>query len=158
MEPPAASTRWLLAAAVVLAAVVVLALLVGGDADRAALDDTDDPAGPVRDFLVAVEERDVEGLRATVAADLREACDAEQLRRATREPRQRDVRATLVEIEERNGDAEVEVRLTEHRGEPPFGGGGYERTEVFELTREDGNWVITHVPWSYTHLCPEWSR
>ena len=157
MEPPAASTRWLLAAAAALAAVVVLALLVSGGADRADLD-ADDPAATVRDFLVAVEERDVEELRATVAADLREACDADELRRSTRDDHGRDDRATLVEVHELNGDAEVEVRLTEHRGEPPFGGGGRERTEVFELTREDENWVITHVPWGYTHLCPEWSR
>ncbi len=157
MEPPAASTRWLLAAAGVLAAVVVLGLLIGGDAEPPALD-ADDPAATVRDFLVAAEERDAEGLRASVAADLREACDVDDLRRATRDQRHRDVRATLVEVEELDGHAEVEVRLTEHRGEPPFGGGGYERTEVFELTREDGAWAITHVPWGYTHLCPEWSR
>ena len=157
MEPPAASTRWLLVAAGVLAAVVVLGLLVGGDADRADLD-ADDPAATVRDFLVAVQERDGEALRGTVAAELREACDAEQLRRATRDRHHRDVRATLVEVHELDGHAEVEVRRTEHRGEPPFGGGGSERTEVFELTRERGSWFITHVPWSYTRLCPEWSR
>jgi hypothetical protein len=157
MEPPAASTRWLLAAAAVLAAAVVLGLLVGTDADPADLD-ADDPAATVRDFLLAVQERDGDALRGTVAAELREACDAEQLRRAIRGQQHRDVRATLVEVHELDGHAEVEVRRTEHHGEPPFGGGGSERTEVFELTRERGAWVITRVPWSYTHLCPEWSR
>ena len=157
MEPPAASTRWLLVAAGVLAAVVVLGLVVADAGDPPDLD-VDEPAATVRDFLLAVDERHVEVLHATIAADLREACDAEQLRRATREQRPRDLRATLVDVHEFDGDAEVEVRLTEHRGEPPFGGGGYERTEVFELSREEGTWVITHVPWSYAHLCPEWSR
>jgi hypothetical protein len=157
MEPPAASTRWLLAAAAILAAIVALGLLVGQDPDGPELD-TDDPAATVRDFLLAVEDRDVEGLRTSLAAEHREACDADELWRATRGQRHRDVRATLVEVRELDGEAEVEVRRTEHRGEPPFGGGGHSRTEVFELTRERGAWVVTHVPWSYTHLCPEWSR
>jgi hypothetical protein len=156
MEPPAASTRWLLAAAGVLAAVVVVGLLIGGDEPPAL--DTDDPAATVRDFLLALQERDGDGLLAAVAADLREDCDPEQLRRATRGQSNRDVRATLVEVRELDGYVEVEVRRTEHRGEPPFGGGGYERTDVFELTREGGAWHITQVPWSYGLLCPEWSR
>jgi hypothetical protein len=157
MEPPAASTRWLLVAAGVLAGVVVLGLLVADAGDPPDLD-VDEPAATVRDFLLALQERDGEGLLATVTADLREDCDPEQLRRATRGQRNRDVRATLVEVRELDGYAEVEVRRTEHRGEPPFGGGAYERTEVFELTREGGAWHITQVPWSYGLLCPEWSR
>jgi ketosteroid isomerase-like protein len=154
MGPPAASTRWLLAAGTVLATLTVVGLAVGGG--EAELE-PDEPAATVRDFLVAVEQRDVDGLRAAVAPDLRQACSAEELRRATRDRPDAEVRTTLVATELVGDRAEVEVRRTEHRGEPPLGRGEIERTEVFELTRDGDDWLITHVPWGY-HTCPEWSR
>lgn len=155
MRPPPPSTRWLLVAAGVLIAITVAGLVVGAG-DRGADLDEDEPAAAVRDFMRAFEDRDAEGMRATLAADLRSACSDEEVRRTTRAGSDAEVRATLVATEELDGHAEVEVRRTEHHGEPPFGG-GYERTEVFELAREDGDWAITTVPWGY-HACPGWSR
>lgn len=154
MGPPAASTRWLLAAGAVLATLTVVGLVVaGGEADL----EPDEPAATVRDFLVAYEQRDVEGLRAALTPELRQACSAQQLRRAVRDRPDVEVRTTLVATELVDGHAEVEVRRTEHRGEPPLGQGGIERTEVFELIREADDWLITYVPWDY-HACPEWPR
>ncbi len=155
MGPPAASTRWLLVAAGVLVMIAVAGLVLGGD--RLADLDEDAPEATVRDFLAAHADRDGDRLRATVAADLRDACDPDEIRRALRARRSSDVRVTLVDVEEFAGRAEVEVRRVEHRGEPPFGGGDLERLEVFELAREDGAWVITRVPWGYD-ACPQWAR
>ena len=157
MSPrPAGSTTWLLVAAGVLAAVVAAALVARGATAPDGVADAS-PAATVRDFLVAHRDRDVAGLRATLARDLRAACDEDELRRATRDRRDADARVVLVGTEEFDGTAEVEVRRTEHRGEPPFGAGGYERTEVFELVREGGAWRISQLPWGYP-TCAEWHR
>lgn len=153
MGPPSASTRWLLAAAGILVAITVAGLVLGGG-QRADLDE-DGPPAAVRDFLTAFEERDVEGMRAALAADRRDACSDEEIRRATRGGTGTDTRAVLVDTEVSDGHAEVEVRLTEHHGEPPFGG-GYTHTEIFEVVREDGDWVVTRMPWSY-RACPGWT-
>lgn len=154
----APSTRWLLVAAGLVVVVAVAGLAVGGRTSPETVEEGT-PAAAVRDFLTAHQDRDVEQLRELVARDLRDACDEDELRRGTRDQfdRDTDFRAVLVDTEEFNGTAEVEVRRTEHHGEPPFGGGGYERTEIFELTREGGDWRISLVPWSY-RACPEWSR
>ena len=158
MSPrPAASTTWLLVAAGVLAAVVAAALVARGGATAPDAVADASPAATVRDFLVAHRDRDVADLRATLARDLRTTCEDDELRRATRDRRDADARVVLVGTEEFDGTAEVEVRRTEHRGEPPFGAGGYERTEVFELVREGGAWRISQPPWSYP-TCAEWRR
>lgn len=158
MSPrPAPSTVWLLVAAGLLAAVVVAALVAGGGEATSDAVEEGTPAAAVRDFLAAHRDRDIERLRELVARDLRDACDDDELRRGTRDHRDTDFRTVLADTEEFDGTAEVEVRRTDHQGEPPFGGGGHERTEVFELTRENTDWRISQVPWGY-HACPGWSR
>lgn len=155
--PLAASTRWLLGAAAVVALIAVAGVVAGGGGRDAADLEEGSPAAVVRDLLQALEDRDPDAMRATLAPGLRGACTDAELRRRAREERRTEQRVTLVGTEELDGTAEVEVRRTEHRGEPPFGGPDHERTEVFELARRDGRWAITHVPWSH-HACPEWAR
>lgn len=153
----ASSTRWLLGAGALIVLVAVLGLVVGDARGGADQFPEGSPEAVVRDFITAVRDRDTAGMREVLAPGLRGACDERDMRRLGRDDGDTEARVTLADTEVLNGTAEVEVRRSDHTGEPPFGDAGYTRSEVFELTRHQGDWLIRRVPWSY-HACPGWSR
>jgi hypothetical protein len=153
---PLTSTRWLLIPAAVVATIALVALAAGG-LDRGDGPEPGTPEAVVGEFVRALADRDVEGVRDTLAPRLRADCSAEEVRSQTRHRRDADQRVRLGATEDLGDTVEVEVSRTRYGGEPPFGDPGYETTEIFVLERDDGRWVITEVPWGFG-VCGGWSR
>ncbi len=154
MSTTSLSTRWLLGVvAVVVAAVAlsVVAIVIGGDEQEFA---AGTPEATVQGYLRSVIDRDASAAGGYLSADLIERCDEQRLRDAYRRPLDRDVRATLRGTAEVGDVTEVRVRITEFRGNPPFGGDDYSHDELFALRQEDGAWRIVEPPWP-VYFCPE---
>lgn len=149
----ASSTRWLLATITVVAVVAVLAIALAGTRQPADLPPGSPEAG-VQAYLRAVADGDRAAIRDSLTEERREDCERENGERLPFAGEEPAFEADLLETREVEDDtAEVRVRITEFSGEPPFGGGGYDHTEVFVLERSDGRWGIAEAPWPYD-LCP----
>ena len=147
MSTTSLSTRWLVGvAAVVVVAVAlsVVAIVIGGDEQEFA---AGTPEATVQGYLRAVIDRDASAAAGYLSADLIERCDDQRLRDAYRRPSDRDVRVTLVGTTEVGDVTEVRVRITEFRGNPPFGGDDFSHDEFFALRQEAGEWRIVDPPW-----------
>jgi hypothetical protein len=154
MSSTSLSTRWLagVAAVVVVAvALSVVAIVAGGDEQEFA---AGTPEATVQSYLRAVIDRDVSAAAGHLAADLVGRCDEQRLRDAYRRPSDRDVRVTLIGTTEVGEVTEVRTRITEVRGNPPFGGDDFSHDEFFALQQEDGEWRIVDPPWPL-YFCPE---
>lgn len=149
------STRWLIATVVGVILVAVAAVVVSSVREPAVLPEGT-PEATVQRYLQAVADGDREDVLETYTPDLRRRCEGEQ----GPEPRpplpeeRMSFDADLLEVRELDGDrADVEVRISEFSGEPPFGGGGYDHTEVLRVERVDGGWGIADASWPY-YVCP----
>ncbi len=154
MSTTSLSTRWLIGvAAVVVVAVVlsVVAIVAGGDEQEFA---AGTPEATVQGYLRAVIDRDASAAGSYLSADLIERCEEQRLRDAYRRPSDRDVRVTLIGTTEVGDVTEVRVRVTEFRGNPPFGGDDFSHDEFFALRQEVSEWRIVDPPWPL-YFCPE---
>ena len=59
------------------------------------------------------------------------------------------IRASLVSTDVDDGRAEVRVRLTFARPEPPFGGSEYSEDVTFRLESDGDGWRIVSAGWPY---------
>ncbi len=146
MSSTSLSTRWLAAVAVVVVAAValsVVAIVAGGDEQEFAAGTAE---ATVQGYLRAVIDRDANAASGYLSADLIERCDEQRLRDAYRRP-YRDMRVTLIGTTEVGDVTEVRVRITEFRGDPPFGGDDFSHDEFFALRQEGGEWRIVDPPW-----------
>jgi hypothetical protein len=145
------STRWLAGIAAAVAAVIVLSVVVaivaGGEEDLR----PGTPEAAVQGYLRAIRDGDIDRATGHLTDELRARCDAEQLRRSYRS--RRDFSARIGDITQRDTVTEVEVRITEGQGAPPFGGGGYSHDERFVLARQGDQWRIADPPWPL-FICP----
>ncbi len=148
------STRWMIATLVGVVLVAVIAVVVTSVREPPTQPEGS-PEATVQRFLQAVAEGDREVVLETYSSDLRRRCEEREPGHRPPFPRERrSFDADLSKVRDLDGDlVEVEVRITEFSGEPPFGGGGYDHTEVFRLERVDGTWAITEAFWPY-YLCP----
>ena len=154
MSTTGLSTRWLIGvAAVVVVAIAlsVIAIAAGGDEQEFA---AGTPEGTVQRYLRAVIDRDASAARGYLSADLIDRCDEQRLRDAYRRSSDRDLRATLRGTTEVGDVTEVRIRITEFRGNPPFGSDDYSHDEFFALRQEGGEWRIVEPPWPL-YSCPE---
>lgn len=137
-----------------VAAVAIVAIVVAGGREPVEMP-TGSPEAVVQRFLRAVTERDAVSIRDTYTPAVRERCEREERRRRRTFSQERQTfEADLLETTALDADAvEVRVRITELAGEPPFGGGGYDHTEVFVVERVDGTWGIAEASWPYD-VCP----
>ncbi len=113
------------------------------------------PEAVVQQYLRAVADGDPRAIRDSYTPQLRERCEREEARRRPLFSDERltfeaDLLGTRVVDDQ---TVEVQVRITELYGEPPFGGGGYDHREVFVVERFDGAWGIADMYWPYD-VCP----
>lgn len=149
----ASSTRWLIATVTVVALLAVLAIAVAGMRQPVSLP-PGSPEAVVQAYLRAVAEGDRAQIRESFTDELRDDCERENGERLPFAGEEPAFEADLIETREVDDDTvAVRVRITEFSGEPPFGGGGYDHTEVFVLERSDGAWGIAEVGWPY-YVCP----
>ncbi len=154
MNRTSLSTRWLasVGAIVVLAvALSVVAMVAGGGEQEF---DAGTAEGTVQRYLRAVIDRDTSAAREYLSAELLDRCEEQRMRDSYRWSSDRDVRATLRGTAEVGDVTEVRIRITEFRGNPPFGSDEYSHDEFFSLRQEDGEWRIVVPPWPL-NFCPE---
>jgi hypothetical protein len=113
------------------------------------------PEGLVQRYLQAVADDDPAAIRTTYTPALRERCNAsEPAYGPVFSDDSRSFEADLISTREVDRDTvEVRVRITEFSGDPPFGGGGYDHTEVFVVEAINGGWGLTQAAWPY-NVCP----
>lgn len=148
------STRWLIVTVVGVVLVAVIAVIVTSVREPPTLPEGS-PEATVQRYLQAVADGDRDAALETYSPDVRRRCEEQDAAHRPPFPAERmSFDADLSEVREVDDDlVEVEVRITEFSGEPPFGGGGYDHTEAFRLERVDGTWAITEAFWPY-YLCP----
>ncbi len=154
MSTTSLSTRWLIGVAAVVVVAVALSIVAivagGGEQEFAA----GTPEATVQGYLRAVIDGDASVAASHLSADLIERCDERGLRDASRRSSDRDVRVTLIGTTEVGDVTEVRMRITEFRGNPPFGGDDYSHDEFFALRQDAGEWRIVDPPWPL-YFCPE---
>lgn len=133
---------WWVGGALLVALVAAAALLASRPAPTF---DPSTPEGTVQAFLQAVFDGETETASAYLAPDL----DARCLDDRYRDP-DTSVRANLVSTEANDGTAEVAIRLTFTRPEPPFGGSEYSEDVVYRLGSHSGRWLIESAGWPYS--------
>ncbi|MDP8970711.1 MAG: hypothetical protein M3N52_09520 [Actinomycetota bacterium] len=148
----ASSTRWLVGTVAVVLVVAVVGLVAASVREPSDL-----PAGSpetvVQRYLRAVAEGDPDSAYDTYAPELRERCERHRPERLALPDERMAFEADLLDTRRGDDTVQVRVRITEFSGEPPFGGGGYDHTEVFVVERVDGSWGIARASWPYG-LCP----
>ncbi len=158
--PVTASNRWLaiVAGAIALAVVAGIAVTVLAGGERTYEEGT--PERAVQDYLRAVGDRDATTALALLAPSIADRCDTIP-RDGITDRGTSSIRATLDRTTIRDdGTAEVRVRITESYGsDSPFGGGDSTMTQVFLLTKVDGQWRFSDAPWpTYCPLKPAPAR
>lgn len=103
------------------------------------------PEGVVQRYLHAISDADRAAMQDTFAPTMRERCAEPSPLPQDRRPLEADLVATRVVDDD---TVDVEVRITEFSGGPPFGA-TYDYTEVFVTERTDGTWLIADAPWPY---------
>ena len=114
----------------------------------------------VQDYLAAIEDSRDRDAFDFVGPQVPDGCDYQHFRDSLRRFRPdgvrqaRELRITLVDVEEVDQTVEVRVRVTRFSGDPPFGANEYSRAERFVLEEHDGSWRFTEAPWPMD-WCPE---
>jgi hypothetical protein len=134
---------------IAIAAVVVSSIRQPADVPA------DSPEGLVQRYLQAVADDDPAAILETYTPALRARCNAsEPAYTPAFSDDARSFEADLISMREVDRDTvEVRVRITEYSGDPPFGGGGYDHTEVFVVEVTNGGWGLAQAVWPYS-VCP----
>ncbi|MDA0301722.1 MAG: hypothetical protein O2822_04275 [Chloroflexi bacterium] len=148
-----ASNRWLGLVAAGIAIAVIAGILVttfaGGEREYA----PGTPERAVQDYLRAVSDRDATAAFAFFSPELLERCEPKP-RESISSRGDSTIRATLDRSEVRDSTAEVRVRLTEsYNTDSPFGSGESTFSQIYVLTRADGEWRFSEAPWPT--YCPQ---
>jgi hypothetical protein len=110
------------------------------------------PERVVQRYLQAVADGDLAAIRDTYTPALRQRCTAsETTMRPVFPDDSMSFEAHLISTREVEQDTvEVRVRITEYSGDPPFGGGGYDHTEVFVVEATNDGWGLAQAVWPYS--------
>ncbi|WP_167045891.1 hypothetical protein [Salinibacterium sp. ZJ454] len=152
VPPPAAEAkpgrdRSLIVILSIIGALVVIALVVVFSRGEPELLDASTPEGVVQRYSAAVIAGDEAEAMTYLTAGSREGCD--QFERPVTD----DIRVTLVSTTERDESADVRVTIVTSFDSGPFGGSEYEVDEVFDLVKQNGDWLVDTAPWQLT-ICP----
>lgn len=144
------STRWLIGTVVGVVVLAVVAVLATSLREPASLP-AGSPEATVQRYLQAVADGDREAIQDTYTPALRRRCEEQVTEPRMPFPEERpSFDADLLGTRELDdGSVEVRIRITEFSGEPPFGDGGYDHTEVFRVERVAGTWGIAEAFWPY---------
>lgn len=112
----------------------------------------DSPEGVVQRYLRAVADDNRREISATYAPALRQRCDSDDSGFTPQFPNEgMSFEADLVAVREAvQGTVEVQVRITELSGSPPFGGIDYDHTEVFVVERSGEGWGLAETAWPHS--------
>ena len=156
------SSRWLAGiglTALVLIGVSVVVTLVGRGAEPERFT-PGTPEAAVQDYLLAIEDgRDREAYH-FIHPNVADGCGYEHFKstlgqvQADGVRRDRDLRVSLVNVEEMDQTVEVNVRVTRFYADPPFGSRERSRAERFVLEEQTGAWRFTKPPWPM-NWCPD---
>jgi hypothetical protein len=156
MIPKSSSSRWLAGTTVAVVAIAVISIIVAlGTGSSIVTLDEGSPEAAVQDFMLAIDDRDLDAAYALRHPDARVECSLDQFRRQL--PRvqdsNRDMRIRLSSVHETPNSAEVTVEITQFSPpdlfEPDFvlRDGTYVAT--FVVRDIDGEWRIVSAPWPY---------
>ena len=156
------SSKWLAGiglTALVLIGVSVVVTLAGrgGEPDRFA---PGTPEAAVQDYLLAIEDRRDREAYDFIHPDVADGCEFDHFKSTLREVqadgvrRNRDLRVSLINVEEVDETVEVNVRVTRFYADPPFNSREHSRAERFVLEEEAGSWQLTKPPWPMNR-CPD---
>ncbi len=143
----------------VLIGVSIVVTLVGrgGEPERFA---SGTPEASVQDYLLAIGDRRDREAYDFIHPDIADDCEFDHFKSTLREVqpdgvrRDRDLRVSLVNVEEVDQTVEVNVRVTRFYADPPFGSSEHSRGERFVLEEEAGSWRFTEPPWPM-NWCPD---
>lgn len=149
MNPPARRPdRTLLVILIAIAALVIVALIVVFTRGAPTPLDPATPEGVVQSYSAAVIEGDDEAALDYLAPEVREQCEGID------SVYTENLRVVLVDSTDRGESAKVRVSLVTSYDGGLFGSSSSESTETFSLVKNDGQWVITTVPWALA-ICAE---
>ena len=143
MDPaPASRDRTLIGILSAIAVLVVVALVVVFGRGAPEQLDPETPEGVVQRYSAAAIDGDEVAAAEFLTPDAREDCD-----RVSGEVAD-SIRVTLLGTEQRDDSADVRVSIITTYGDGgPFGPSESQTDGVFDLVRQDGDWLIDRAPW-----------
>jgi hypothetical protein len=105
------------------------------------------PEGVVQRYAAAIIDGDEAAAAGFLADELRNGC------RHHTQPVREDLRVTLLSTQVHGDTADVTVAVITSDGGDPFGASEYEARETFDLLRDQGQWLVSRVPWQFAS-CP----
>lgn len=145
---PSKPDRALIGILALIAVLVVIALVVVFTRGMPEPLETGTPARAVQDYATAVIDGDHETAAELLSSSWKDDCEEMGYGAGTT-----DVRITLISTRTHERTATVEVAITVGLNSGPFGDGGYEHDDAFQLERDGDRWLITAVPWQLA-ICP----
>jgi hypothetical protein len=147
-EPAAKPDRTLIVILAVVGALIVVALIVVFTRGEPQLLDDSTPEGVVQRYSAAVIDGDEAAAVEYLVPELGDPCDRIEVGPVD------DIRVTLLETTEREASADVEVLIVTTYEGGLLGASEYEEEGVFDLVRDDGDWLIESTPWPLTVCDP----
>jgi len=141
--------RTLIVILAVIAALVIVALIVVFTRGEPELLDESAPEGVVQRYSAAVIDGDEAAAIEYLVPELGDPCE-----RIGTGPVD-GMRVTLVSTTERDDSADVDVLIVTSYEGGLFGSSEYEEPGVFDLVKDDGEWLIESTPWQLTICSPE---
>ena len=156
MIPKSSSSRWLAGTTVAVVAIAVISSIVAlGTGSSTVTLDEGSPEAAVHDFMLAIDDRDLDAAYALLHPDARVECSLEQFRLQIPrvQDRNRDVRVRLSSVREIPNGVEVTVEITQFSQPDIFEldfvlrDGAYVAT--FMVRELDDEWRLVSAPWPY---------
>jgi len=141
--------RTLIVILAVIAALAIVALIVVFTRGEPEVLDESTPEGVVQRYSAAVIEGDEAAAIEYLVPELGDPCE-----RIGTGPVD-GMRVTLVSTTERDDSADVDVLIVTSYEGGLFGSSEYEEPGVFDLVKDDGEWLIESTPWQLTICSPE---
>ncbi len=111
--------------------------------------DSGTPEGTVQAYFRAILDGDEDLALSYIDEELLVGCSRFELGYVTPD----SARVVIAKTEIDGDEARVDVVITETWGEGPFGGGSNTFDETLVMTRSDGVWLISRVPWPVDLIC-----
>ena len=114
------------------------------------------PERTVQQYLTAIQDDDFRVAHDLLSEKLRAECSIEEFASEAYGYRKTELsssRVTLEDTKHLDGTAVVIARVTQVRGNGPFGTSEYSQRHPYSLTQEEGDWRFSDYPWPH-YGCP----